>query len=295
MCELCGVHDIYMHVHIHTQAEKSKDIATVFIKYGPTISNLYKAFTKLYARLGEVLTQVKGNRKFQAFLAQVEGALVRSNGVGFHAHAITPMQRVMRYPLLFRDLLSNTEADDPRLAEFTEALAMAKVYADESNAAHREAEQQKELMEYLMKIKFYPGTLVIPSRVILAPPALIKVVHQQVHYCVCVYMYICVCVNHLSQSHMIYFSLFSYALTHTHEHKHTHARAQEKSFFSNHNLKYSAKPRVCYFFNDKILWTNRQVYILVRVRGVCVYVCVCSSPSQSHHVCLFFPYALSLT
>lgn len=126
--------------------------------------NVYTAYCNNYSKALSALSRLAtpGSR-FAAFLrASRQNPACR--GLDLQSFLIKPVQRICKYPLLFRDLLRHVEETHPHLAELKEAHAAVQRLADQVNERMRESEAAVRVWEVYNALDGTCEDLVQPHR-----------------------------------------------------------------------------------------------------------------------------------
>eukprot|EP01102_Stenamoeba_stenopodia_P002108 TRINITY_DN11872_c0_g1_i1.p1 TRINITY_DN11872_c0_g1~~TRINITY_DN11872_c0_g1_i1.p1 ORF type:complete len:1388 (+),score=341.30 TRINITY_DN11872_c0_g1_i1:151-4314(+) len=107
---------------------------------------MYSAYCANQPRALACLEECKQNKEFVAFLEKGQQH-PKSRGLNLFSFLIAPVQRICKYPLLFRDLLRNTADDHPDFAPVTSALTQIEAVVDYVNEAKRTAEQLQKIVD----------------------------------------------------------------------------------------------------------------------------------------------------
>eukprot|EP01125_Pyxidicula_operculata_P011486 TRINITY_DN375_c2_g1_i1.p1 TRINITY_DN375_c2_g1~~TRINITY_DN375_c2_g1_i1.p1 ORF type:complete len:699 (-),score=169.83 TRINITY_DN375_c2_g1_i1:1198-3294(-) len=71
---------------------------------------IYITYILGYEKAGDIVKSLESNRKFANFLKETES---KSKGLNIKDYLIKPVQRICKYPMLFRELLDTTPIDHP--------------------------------------------------------------------------------------------------------------------------------------------------------------------------------------
>jgi CRP-like cAMP-binding protein len=108
----------------------------------------YKRYCSRYEEsLRMLITLAESNAKFKKALEYFDNHCFGFNGLRLRDYLITPVQRVPRYNLLIRDLLSYTPESHPDHPLLTSALAKIASTASDINEGIRQAESQLKMRE----------------------------------------------------------------------------------------------------------------------------------------------------
>jgi hypothetical protein len=88
----------------------------------------------------------KSNKAFRVFLEETVKN-TRCRGLNLFSFLIAPVQRICKYPLLFRDLLRNTAEDHADFGPVTAALSQIEGVVEYVNEAKRTAEQLQRIVD----------------------------------------------------------------------------------------------------------------------------------------------------
>eukprot|EP01103_Thecamoeba_quadrilineata_P017405 TRINITY_DN6164_c0_g1_i1.p1 TRINITY_DN6164_c0_g1~~TRINITY_DN6164_c0_g1_i1.p1 ORF type:complete len:501 (+),score=137.81 TRINITY_DN6164_c0_g1_i1:64-1566(+) len=108
------------------------------------------------------------NENFNNFLKEA-AKKPECRGLDFISFLIKPVQRICKYPLLIREILTNTPTTDPDYPALKQLMAKFEEVTSYVNEHKRKAENQQEIL--LLANKLAPSTkfpsIVAPSRVLL--------------------------------------------------------------------------------------------------------------------------------
>jgi len=132
------------------------------------MAGLLKMYTNYCANQNIMLNNLerikKSNDKFAHFLHDaMENPDCR--GLGLNAYLIKPVQRLCKYPLLFRELIKNTPEDSPEYAQLANILKKISESVDYVNERTRQVENQQKIIEISNSLENAEEIeLVTPSR-----------------------------------------------------------------------------------------------------------------------------------
>ncbi|KAF9101049.1 hypothetical protein BGX29_006031 [Mortierella sp. GBA35] len=124
----------------------------------------YKQYLMRYKRAQDTYTTL--SRKLPAFKALLERCVQINNINTLNNLLVEPTQRIVKYPLLFKGILSGTKKDSPEVEGIVEATELA------SQIAHMEKAKPEQTVEILFNlrntIENCPDTLVSQNRNIVS-------------------------------------------------------------------------------------------------------------------------------
>jgi CRP-like cAMP-binding protein len=122
-------------------------VGDIFGEFEPYL-HPYKRYCSRYEESLRLLTNLaEANAKFKKALEYFDNHCFGFNGLRLRDYLITPVQRVPRYNLLLRDLLSCTPESHPDHALLTNALNKISTTASDINEGIRQAESQLKMRE----------------------------------------------------------------------------------------------------------------------------------------------------
>ncbi|KAF8943912.1 hypothetical protein BGZ47_004907 [Haplosporangium gracile] len=124
----------------------------------------YKQYLMRYKRAQDTYTTL--SRKLPAFKALLERCVQGNNITTLNNLLVEPTQRIVKYPLLFKGILSGTKSESPEVEGIVEAAELA------SQIAHMEKAKPEQAAEILFNlrntIENCPDTLVSQNRNIVS-------------------------------------------------------------------------------------------------------------------------------
>jgi hypothetical protein len=161
----------------------------------PQLSVVYTSFCSIQSKAVQYIEQQKTSKaELNSLLTSCEQrfaidvAHIRSqaqpNSLPFHAHLLQPMQRITRYPMLLRDILTLTCNSHPDKALLQRALQKAETLCAQVNDCCRQLESKTRLkwmerhiqrndLDYLLR--FQSDTKLVGPRIVLQAGTLIKI------------------------------------------------------------------------------------------------------------------------
>jgi len=147
--------------------QNAKNIGAVFNRFAPYLK-LYITYVTDYDKCLSTMTDLKSNSKFLKFLA-TKREEKDTGGLDLMSFLIMPIQRIPRYELLFRELLSHSRDTDEDYVESQRAYSMVTAIATQVNERKRQAENTVFIQELMKTVTHVPATLVLlqPSRYLI--------------------------------------------------------------------------------------------------------------------------------
>jgi hypothetical protein len=100
----------------------------------PSIRSLYKVYCAMHSQANDRLSQLLADPKHAAYFAECWNVIKSSTHAwDLGSMLIKPVQRVMKYPMLFTSLLACTELSHPDHADLVKAAEAARAIAEEIN------------------------------------------------------------------------------------------------------------------------------------------------------------------
>jgi len=115
-------------------------IGDLFVQWAPYLK-MYKEYGSNFDVSTTTATRMCEQRQINAVLEDVKG---RCQQLTLEALLITPVQRLPRYSLLLKDLLSQTSEEHPDYNNLLSAIDKVKEISDQLNTAVKEAEQSRK-------------------------------------------------------------------------------------------------------------------------------------------------------
>jgi hypothetical protein len=115
----------------------------------------YHQFCSNHSHALEVVAQWRKHSKFEQFALERETA----SGLTLASYLIKPVQRICKYPLLFRELLRFTSEDHPDRPPLERASEMLNEVTLQINEIKRQAENLSKLHDISHQLSGYPGTI----------------------------------------------------------------------------------------------------------------------------------------
>jgi FYVE/RhoGEF/PH domain-containing protein 3 len=153
--------------HVDPLMDQSSQLASLFLHYAHSFK-LYSDYINKYHILSSTLREeLNKNKKLTSFLQSQKKKLISEGEKtgGLLDYAITPIQRIPRYKLLFDDLLANTEPQHGSYKLLEQACGFISSIAKFCNDKGRELENQMVLLEIVNRINL--KNLLQPHRKIL--------------------------------------------------------------------------------------------------------------------------------
>ncbi len=150
-------------------------VASTFIEMAPKLV-CYDRYCKNYDRAIELYqTMIEEPEFSKAVEAQRSKWSLRVGGLLMSDYLIKPVQRICKYPLLFKALIGYTAADHsdmPLLKKADRAMSQA---AEEVNRARKDQKSAQDLKEIDDAMEGYTGgSLVVPGRFLIMSGPLVK-------------------------------------------------------------------------------------------------------------------------
>ena len=120
--------------------------------------------------LAAVAQARKQSSKFEAFVQEKEGT-----GLSLGSYLIKPVQRICKYPLLFRELLKFTPNDHPDHEPLENAFRVLNDVTLQINEIKRQAENLSKLHDIAHQISGFPGNIVDEDRVFVKEGTMDKI------------------------------------------------------------------------------------------------------------------------
>jgi hypothetical protein len=124
-------------------------IGDILVQMSPYLKT-YRIYCDNYDKAIQTLERLKQKKNIAAFCKQAEAAC---GGFTLPFFLIMPVQRIPRYMLLLKELLSRTAESHPDYQNLTKALQMIETIAEHVNKSVKEAERLR-LLENLLKKNF---------------------------------------------------------------------------------------------------------------------------------------------
>mmetsp|Transcript_18534 Transcript_18534/g.25989 ORF Transcript_18534/g.25989 Transcript_18534/m.25989 type:complete len:527 (+) Transcript_18534:147-1727(+) len=118
----------------------------------------------------------KSSANFKNFIEQCK-ANPETSGLGLLDFLVKPFQRLLKYPLLLKELIKNTPADHPDYENLQEAVKKLNVEVDSINKNKAKADNLKKMLEINSAVEGYPRgfKLLTPSRKFAYEGTLMKI------------------------------------------------------------------------------------------------------------------------
>lgn len=127
---------------------------------------MYTLYCANHEHATKIIDGLKGNAEFQKTLAICQTD-PRTKGENLASYIIKPIQRICKYPLFFREIISHTSQDHSDYALLVETKEKIDDVVKSINEGKRRLEQQQKMVEILNSVDGnYEGDgLITPSRV----------------------------------------------------------------------------------------------------------------------------------
>lgn len=145
-------------------------VGDVLLKYADFLK-MYTQYLNGYPRSLQCINDNRGNKKFQAFLADKRKAC----GLDLMSYLIMPVQRIPRYELLLREMKRLTPASHPEYPRLCDAFDKIQNIGSHINEEQRQVENMSKLLEIQNRISGEFGTLMQPHRRLVREGQLTKV------------------------------------------------------------------------------------------------------------------------
>eukprot|EP01132_Coremiostelium_polycephalum_P006205 gene6205-7727_t len=137
-------------------------ISDIFLKFIGFLK-VYSQYCRNYGEALNLLNECKKQPKFKAFLTKIKDLNEEIKLRGLEDYLIRPVQRIPRYSLLLRDLISHTWKSHPDYLKLEEAFKSVNEVADYMNEKKREAENMMKLAEIQEKLDGENSTILAKS------------------------------------------------------------------------------------------------------------------------------------
>eukprot|EP00474_Spongospora_subterranea_P010509 CRZ10967.1 hypothetical protein [Spongospora subterranea] len=129
------------HLIFLVELEKERNLAKVIIRFGDFLK-MYTTFISTYDKVVRLLGQMRKSSKFTRFLDETR-MHVECKGLDLMSFMIMPIQRIPRYELLLRELISCSEIDP----DLNQAYDRIRYIAKHVNETQRHVENMLKLLE----------------------------------------------------------------------------------------------------------------------------------------------------
>jgi hypothetical protein len=106
-------------------------------------------------------------KRFATFLKNA-GQSFECNNLDLGSYLIKPVQRICKYPLLFREILKHMDASHPNYDKMVKADEKMKIIADQVNERMKDAENQSKVLKIYKELEGEEKDLVTPTRRLIA-------------------------------------------------------------------------------------------------------------------------------
>ena len=153
-------------------------VASTFLEMAPKLV-VYDRYCKNYDRAMELYGVMKDEPKFSAAMERQRNMWgQRVNGLLLSDFLIKPVQRICKYPLLFKALINYTDPNHSDLALLKQAEAAMGNAAIEVNRARQDQKSAADLKEIDDQMEGYGESLLQPGRSLIKQGSLIKLSPQ---------------------------------------------------------------------------------------------------------------------
>eukprot|EP00002_Diphylleia_rotans_P033514 TRINITY_DN7134_c0_g2_i5.p1 TRINITY_DN7134_c0_g2~~TRINITY_DN7134_c0_g2_i5.p1 ORF type:complete len:854 (+),score=154.69 TRINITY_DN7134_c0_g2_i5:132-2693(+) len=153
-----------LHSIIFEEFARDQDlIGSVIVKYGAALK-MYSTYCAAYDNILVLITKLRqSNASFRKFL---KAALAKDvcRGLDITSFLIKPVQRICKYPLLFKELLKYTDSAHPDHANLESALSIVQKCAEGVNQKVKEMKNNERLMSITSRLEGYKENLLTPTR-----------------------------------------------------------------------------------------------------------------------------------
>ncbi|KAF2072068.1 hypothetical protein CYY_006610 [Polysphondylium violaceum] len=131
--------------------KKDTMIGDIFIKFSQFLK-IYSQYSRNYSEAMNALNECKKQSKFKSYLEKVKHDRPEIGLRGLEDYLIRPVQRIPRYSLLLKDMISHTWKSHPDYAQLEEAFQKMNSVAEYMNEKKKEAENMMKLAEIQEKL-----------------------------------------------------------------------------------------------------------------------------------------------
>jgi len=157
---------LYGELHTALAANAETAIGTTFCKLAPTMFSYYSVYVNHQSRAMSEIAQLQANLPgFTDRLLELR-ASPEVQGLGISDYLIKPFQRVLKYPLLLREVIRHTDESHPDYANLTAALAEVNKQVAELNENKAKADNLAKMLDINSRVSGLPRgfQLVHPQR-----------------------------------------------------------------------------------------------------------------------------------
>lgn len=141
------------------------EIADLFINYAEQLVGAYSVYCNQHWKALDLLVaHQKKSEKLAAFLETQRTSADAAEGLSLRDFLIKPVQRICKYPLLFRELFKNTSEDHADWENLRQALSMLEKVTTLINERKREAENEEKMTQVTAIVSGFPTPLKIQGR-----------------------------------------------------------------------------------------------------------------------------------
>lgn len=126
-------------------------IGDIFIKFSAFLK-VYSQYSRNYTEAMNLLNTLKTQSKFKAFLQKIKDQNEEIKLRGLEDYLIRPIQRIPRYSLLLKDMISHTWQTHPDYPQLVKAFELINQVAEFMNDKKKEAENMMKLAEIQEKL-----------------------------------------------------------------------------------------------------------------------------------------------
>lgn len=150
-----NVEELYQfHSRFSTEIDVEENISIAFLSNVKFFEELYQNYCTGQTQAVELLASLKDSNKLVDFFAQIDPTW----HVFWSSNLIKPVQRILKYHLLLKELVKNTSNDAPNYQQLNEALDCMMKVAMNINEIKRKKECEKALKDLSEKITDYEGS-----------------------------------------------------------------------------------------------------------------------------------------
>lgn len=147
-------------VTVGQDAEETDSLGAVFLDAVPKMTALFTVYCAKQSQANDRLHEIQKNPLYSAFFQDCWNAVQPfTNAWDLGSMLIKPVQRVLKYPLLFGDLLSNTSPVHPDYFNLRKAATSAREVGDEIN----EVKRRKDVVDRALQGKNVRSNIVPDS------------------------------------------------------------------------------------------------------------------------------------
>ncbi|EGC30399.1 hypothetical protein DICPUDRAFT_99548 [Dictyostelium purpureum] len=126
-------------------------IGDIFIKFSNFLK-IYSQYSRSYSEAMGVLNECKKQSKFKSYLNKIKEQNEEIKLRGLEDYLIRPIQRIPRYSLLIKDMISHTWQTHPDYEQLKQAFDKINLVAENMNEMRKEAESIMKLAEIQEKL-----------------------------------------------------------------------------------------------------------------------------------------------